>query len=100
MFEKLPVFGNFSIRKITMGKNTSISLGDHFESFIENSLSKGRYTNVSEVVRAGLRLLEEEENRLFVLKKSIQEGMDSGRVEKFDSKKHLKSLKTKKKLNG
>ena len=83
-----------------MGKNTSISLGNHFENFIENSLSKGRYTNVSEVVRAGLRLLEEEENRLVVLKNSIQEGMNSGRVEKFNPQKHLESLKAKRKSNG
>ncbi|MEG0852006.1 MAG: type II toxin-antitoxin system ParD family antitoxin, partial [Flavobacterium sp.] len=46
-----------------MGKNTSISLGNHFENFIENSLSEGRFKNASEVVRAGLRLLEEEENK-------------------------------------
>jgi antitoxin ParD1/3/4 len=83
-----------------MGKNTSISLGNHFENFIENSLSKGRYTNVSEVVRAGLRLLEEEENRLVVLKNSIQEGIDSGRAEKFNPKQHLENLKAKKKSNG
>jgi antitoxin ParD1/3/4 len=80
-----------------MGKNTSISLGNHFESFIEYSLSKGRFANASEVVRAGLRLLEEEENRLLVLKSAIQEGMSSGRVKNFDPKKHLESLKTKKK---
>jgi antitoxin ParD1/3/4 len=83
-----------------MGKNTSISLGDHFENFIENSLLKGRYRNVSEVVRAGLRLLEEEENRLIVLKNSIDEGINSGRVEKFDPHKHLKALKAKRKSNG
>lgn len=83
-----------------MGKNTSISLGEHFEGFIENSLSQGRYTNASEVVRAGLRLLEEEENRLVILKKSIQEGMDSGRAENFDPKKHLEHLKMKRKSNG
>ena len=80
-----------------MGKNTSISLGKHFESIIEYSLSKGRFTNASEVVRAGLRLLEEEENRLLVLKSAIQEGMNSGRVKSFDPKKHLESLKAKKK---
>ena len=79
-----------------MGKNTSISLGNHFESFIENSLSKGRFTNASEVVRAGLRLLEEEESRLLVLKDAIQEGIKSGRIENFDPKKHLESLKEKK----
>jgi len=83
-----------------MGRNTSISLGSHFESFIENSLSEGRFKNASEVVRAGLRLLEEEENKLFILKKAVKEGIDSGRVENFDPKKHLEILKAKKKLNG
>ena len=55
-----------------MGKNTSISLGNHFESFIETTVSKGRFSNASEVVRAGLRLLEEEENRIQLLRKSIK----------------------------
>lgn len=45
-----------------MSRNTSILLGEHFDTFIQNSISKGRYNNASEVVRAGLRLLEEEEN--------------------------------------
>ena len=83
-----------------MGKNTSISLGNHFESFIEHSLSEGRFKNASEVVRAGLRLLEEDENRLLVLKDAIQEGINSGRVRNFDPTKHLSILKTKKKANG
>jgi antitoxin ParD1/3/4 len=83
-----------------MGKNTSISLGNHFESFIDNSLNKGRFQNVSEIVRAGLRLLEEEENKLMALKTAIQEGIDSGIVKDFDSKKHLETLKTKRKANG
>jgi antitoxin ParD1/3/4 len=82
-----------------MGRNTSISLGNHFENFIENSLSEGRFKNVSEVVRAGLRLLEEEENKLIILKKAIQDGIESGRSENFDAKKHLESLKVKRK-NG
>ena len=83
-----------------MGKNTSISLGNHFESFIENSISKGRYTNASEVVRAGLRLLEEEEEKVIALRKAIQEGIDSGIAENFDSKKFLQELKSRKKANG
>ena len=41
-----------------MNKNTSISLGNYFDSFVQESISKGRYKNVSEVVRVGLRLLE------------------------------------------
>jgi antitoxin ParD1/3/4 len=80
-----------------MGKNTSISLGNHFETFVENSISRGRFNNVSEVIRAGLRLLEEEESRLSVLKNAIQEGIDSGIAEDFDPKKHLEILKARKK---
>ena len=83
-----------------MGKNTSISLGNYFENFIENSVSKGRFSNASEVVRAGLRLLEEEEEKVVALRNAIQEGIDSGIAEKFNSKKFLQELKSKKKANG
>jgi antitoxin ParD1/3/4 len=76
-----------------MGKNTSVSLGDHFEEFVESRISKGRYKNASEVIRAGLRLLEDEENQLATLKKAIKEGIDSGIAYKFDPEKHLRSLK-------
>jgi len=77
-----------------MGKNTSISLGSHFERFIESTVSKGRYSSASEVVRAGLRLLEEEENRINILRRAIREGIESGRAVDFDPKKHLKTLKS------
>jgi antitoxin ParD1/3/4 len=83
-----------------MGRNTSVALGDYFENFVENSISEGRYKNASEVIRAGLRLLEEEENKIKALKNAIQEGMDSGIAENFDPKKHLKSLKADKQKNG
>ena len=83
-----------------MGKNTSVSLGPHYETFIEDSVTKGRYQNTSEVIRAGLRLLEEEENRFMLLSNAIQEGIDSGIAHNFDPKKHLEGLKTKKKANG
>lgn len=80
-----------------MGRNTSISLGDHFESFIEHSINDGRFNNASEVVRAGLRLLEDEENKIIALRKAINEGIESGRATDFDPKKHLAILKAKKK---
>ncbi|RZK01676.1 MAG: type II toxin-antitoxin system ParD family antitoxin [Flavobacterium sp.] len=83
-----------------MGKNTSISLGNHFETFIENSVSKGRFSNASEVVRAGLRLLEEEEEKVVALRNAVLEGIESGIAENFDSKKFLQQLKAKKKSNG
>ena len=80
-----------------MGRNTSISLGNHFESFIESTVSKGRFSNASEVVRAGLRLLEEEENRIIILSNAIREGIESGRATDFNPKKHLETLKSRKK---
>lgn len=82
-----------------MGRNTSVSLGDYFESFVDSRVSEGRFKNASEVIRAGLRLLEEEENKITALKKSIIEGIDSGIAENFNAKKHLKQLKAVKK-NG
>ena len=80
-----------------MGKNTSISLGNHFEDFIESTITSGRFGNASEVVRAGLRLLEDEENKIIALRKAIQEGRDSGIAEDFDPKQFLESLKARKK---
>lgn len=83
-----------------MSKNTSVSLGDYFENFVENSISKGRYKNASEVIRAGLRLLEGEENKSKILKDALQEGIDSGIAADFKPSKHLKALKASKKING
>ena len=77
-----------------MGRNTSISLGNHFEDFIESSVSKGRFSNASEVVRAGLRLLEEEENRIIVLRNAINEGLESGIATDFNPQQHLELLKS------
>jgi len=82
-----------------MSKNTSISLGDYFDQFVHHSISEGRFKNVSEVIRAGLRLLEEEESKVIALKNAIQEGIDSGIANDFNPKKHLESLKAKKQLN-
>ncbi|MBL7720218.1 MAG: type II toxin-antitoxin system ParD family antitoxin [Flavipsychrobacter sp.] len=83
-----------------MGRNTSVALGDHFEDFVENRIAAGRYNNASEVIRAGLRLLEEEEARILALKKAIEAGIDSGRAEGFDAKKHIATLKKRKKSDG
>jgi len=83
-----------------MNKNTSISLGPYFEDFVQRRLAVGRYKNASEVIRAGLRLLEEEENKAFALKSSIQEGIDSGLAQDFNAEEHLKVLKAKKASNG
>ncbi|MCB9255573.1 MAG: type II toxin-antitoxin system ParD family antitoxin [Chitinophagales bacterium] len=83
-----------------MSKNTSISLGNYFDQFVQSSIREGRYKNVSEVIRAGLRLLEEEESKVIALKKAIQEGVDSEIAHDFEPKKHLEMLKSKKASNG
>ncbi len=80
-----------------MNKNTSISLGRYFDQFIQSRISQGRYNNASEVVRAGLRLLEEEENKMIALREAIQEGIDSGIANDFDPRSHLKEIKAKRK---
>ena len=80
-------------------KNTSISLGNYFDQFVGNQVSVGRYKNVSEVIRAGLRLLDNEESKTIALKNAIQEGIDSGIAHNYDPTKHLKELKAGRKTN-
>lgn len=83
-----------------MMKNTSVSLGNYFDQFVQDQVSEGRYKNVSEVIRAGLRLLENEESKVLALRKAIQEGLDSPLVEDFDFDENLMRLKASKKKNG
>ena len=67
-----------------MPRNTSVSLGDHFTGFIDAKVKEGRYSSASDVVRAGLRLLEEEEAKLERLRAEIDKGLASGIAEEFD----------------
>lgn len=67
-----------------MARNTSISLGDHFADFIDQQVQGGRYGSASDVVRAGLRLLEENEARLHALRLALIAGEESGPSTPFD----------------
>jgi antitoxin ParD1/3/4 len=63
---------------VTMAKNTSIIVGDHFETFISLQLKSGRYGSASEIVRAGLRLLEDSESKQQALRQMLIKGEESG----------------------
>lgn len=78
-----------------MRKNTSISLGEHFEQFIMDKVKSGKYSSVSEVIRSALRLLENEEKKEKELIKALEKGEQSGLVENFDPVAHLKELQKK-----
>ena len=73
-----------------MGKNTSISIGNHFEEFIQNEVKSGKYGSVSEVIRSALRLLEREERKERELIKALEIGEKSGFIKNFNPKEDLK----------
>lgn len=77
-------------------KTTTVALGPHFEEFIQASILSGRYNNVSEVVRSGLRLLEDQEQKMAALRKAIDEGLNSGIVEDFNPDAYLEEMKVRK----
>jgi antitoxin ParD1/3/4 len=75
-----------------MPRNTSVTLGDHFEKFVADKIEEGRFHSVSEAVRAGLRRLEEDELKLQALRARLQAGIDSPLVEDFDPESFLAEL--------
>lgn len=75
-----------------MARNTSVTLGQHFDEFVLQKINEGRFQTVSEVVRAGLRKLEQDEIKLQALREKLQAGEDSPIVENFNGKRLLADL--------
>lgn len=78
-----------------MAKNTSILLGDYFDNFINSQVKTGKFSSASEVVRAALRMFEQEETKKTELIKELIKGEKSGFVKDFDRNSFLKNLKEK-----
>ncbi len=76
-----------------MAKNTSIVLGEHFETFIAAQLESGRYGSTSEVVRQGLRLLEEHEQKVAALRQALIDGENSGTSTPLDMQEIVRKAK-------
>ncbi len=75
-----------------MARNTSVTLGEHFDDFVLEKINAGRFQSVSEVVRAGLRKLEEDEIKLQVLREKLQAGEDSPLVNDFNGAEFISGL--------
>jgi len=67
-----------------VARNTSVSLDDHFSNFLTREVRSGRYRSASEVVRAGLRMLEDQETQMTALRAALVAGEESGEPEAFD----------------
>ena len=75
-----------------MAKNTSILLGDYFDTFINQQVQSGKYSSASEVVRAALRMFEHEETKKTELINELKKGEKSGFVKNFNRNNLLKTL--------
>lgn len=82
-----------------MQKNTSITLGSHFDSLIASMVEQGRFNSVSEAVRAGLRLLEEHEQKVVALRRALEDGEKSGDTTTFSMKEILEEVRQEEGLN-
>lgn len=78
-----------------MAKNTSILLGEYFDNFISEQVKSGKFTSASEVVRAALRLFEQQENKTKILVNELKAGEQSGTISNFDREKALSNLHAK-----
>jgi len=83
-----------------MPRNTSVTLGEHFDTFVRQKISEGRFQSVSEVVRAGLRRLEEDELKLIILRAKLLAGENSPLIDNFDPEQFLAEMRKKQPVNG
>ena len=78
-----------------MARNTSVTLGDHFDNFVAKKIAQGRFHSVSETIRAGLRRLEEDELKLEQLKAKLQVGEESPLMADFSATAFIEKMHSK-----
>jgi len=76
-----------------MNQNTSVALGQHYARFIDAQVQGGRYSTASDVVEAGLRLLEEQQTKIAALQAALNAGLESGEPRPFDSDAFLRRMR-------
>ena len=84
----------------TMSRNTSVILGEYFDEFIKKEIESGRYKSASEVIRSGLRILEEEKHKIELINEALVTGEKSGKPKKFDNESFKKRMKKKLKADA
>lgn len=75
-----------------MSRNTSVILGEHYDKFIKEEVITGRYSSASEVIRNGLRLLEERRKRIEMINLALEEGENSGAYKEFDNEEFKRRM--------
>lgn len=90
----IPEYGIFEKINV-MARNTSIILGDHFDEFIQEELASGRYASASEVIRSGLRRLEEDRKLKVLIDEALVIGEESGEPRELDVQAFKKNMRTK-----
>lgn len=83
-----------------MAKNTSIILGNHFDAFIKSEIESGRYASASEIIRSGLRLLEDNKNKIDMLNDALLKGEESGTAMPFDNEQFKNRMREKIKVDA
>jgi len=99
LLQLIPECGTFT-ENIIMGRNTSVILGEHFDDFIKSEIDSGRFKSASEIIRTGLRLLEDEKQKIRLINEALIVGEMSGEAIEFNNEEFKRKMKRKLRANA